>query len=1291
MKRYSVIFSLALALGLAQTIAFAQQSPSRDSFHRMPVNNALAQNTVVHILQDRKGLMWFATLGGLNFYDGYRFRVLSSDPRDPNGLAGVYVNNMYEDSRGRLWIAGYHGWLDSLDPDSGQITHHDPSLYGDRLRPIAGPTAFLETPEGIWVGNSRGLHRYDRDAGRFRLNEDGARGEPLRRISALAAGPGNTIWVGAFSGLYRYDIATGSMEPAQNFAPGDPAWARAYVNAMLREDDGTLWVATSTSGLIRFNEGAGSATVFRHEPGDPTSLASNSAMDILRDSNGRLWIANHAGGLSLFRPESESFRVFRNDPNDPGSIPHDDIWSLYEDRSGLIWIGTAGAAVAQINPSTHRFRTLTSIPRNPNSLSHPFVWDIGQDVLGNLWLASLGGLDRYDPQTGRFAHFLPHPNATTPVENQLQSLHIDDQGTLWVGGVNGSLYRFDPGIGNFNRVDREGAAPGRFSGSRIWHIGGGHDGRIWIAVSEGLFALDTKSGRIVDSLMPSPEIPFRGDPVRSSLADKNGTMWFGGGGAGLIHYDPEREKITVLRHDPDNPRTLSNNVIRSLHLDDNGNLWAGTINGLNRMDPEDRKSLRNQFTFYTRREGLPDNTVYGILPDRAGHLWLSTNQGLARLDPATGSVETFDVADGLAANEFNGGAELATSDGYLYFGSVQGVSFFDPENLPLNHHQADVRLLGLEIAGTPQGGGKGVIDPGPISLGHRENDISLEFTATDYRQPGKNQFSYRLLGHENSWTMPGNRREATYTNLSPGDYEFQARASNNDGVWGEAASLVSFRIAPPPWRTWWAYAIYLAAIAGTLAAWQHNQSAKLRRERDFSEALGQARSIADANYKLAQRYAQYDQLTGLPNRESLLEALDRYMRIAQDTETRIGLLLVNLERFKQINESFGFDAGDHLLKTIVARLQARLRENDYLARVGNDEFAVITQVTMADERSSWHQRLSNRLLDVIREPVDLGEAMIGPKGRVGIAVFPTDASHASELLNCANIAANTAERQGSGSVVRFTQSLLQGGRERLAHEARLERALKQDEFVLLYQPVIGITTKRLVGLEALIRWRSEDGQLLAPAHFIPLAEETGLIIEIGNWVLNEACRQWRTWDEQLERPPWVSVNVSARQLAKGTLVRHLKETISRHQLPDGALKVEITESAMLDQPQELAPKLAGIRELGVAIAMDDFGTGYSSLSHLKTLPLDMLKIDRGFVSDMMSSEQSRAIVGSTISLAHDLGLQVIAEGVETESVLEPLESLGCEMVQGYFFARPMPVSDLVSMGWFSTAGQRSMG
>ena len=1271
-------------------VAAASHTPFQ--FERLPVNGALVQNSVSDMLQDRSGRMWFATLGGVDVYDGGEFRTLDADPRDPDSLAGVLVADLYEDRDGGIWIGGLLGWLDRFDPATGRVTHLPRSLFGPPGRPpVFAEVALWQDPEGrMWIGTVSGLHRYDPASGAVELNVDAAPDRaPVARVRVIVPTGDGRLWVGTEDGLYRFDPAAGGRE---RFAPvpGDEtSLPGAQVNDVLVAPEG-VWVGTSR-GLAR----GGADGRFRryvHAPSDPGSLGGDWVTDLLRDAGGRLWVASQAGGgLSLFVPDASGghFDVHRNDPDDPDSLAVSDLWSLFEDRSGLLWIGTAGLGLNRINPSANRFHRLRSIPFDRDSLRSSFVWDL-QEAGGEVWLATLDGLSAWNPETKHFRHFLPREGDGE--RNQLQSLLVDRAGRFWVGGVDGHLYRFDPADGAFTAVPFPGRGDGRFSSDRIWYFGEGPDGRIWVSVPDALVALDPDTGTVVERIPASDRLPLGvSSAVRASLVDSDGVLWFGGAGAGLIRYETGKGITAIVSHDPDDPASLSGNIVRSLYEGPDGTLWVGTQNGLNRMAAADRRAARNRFELYTRREGLPDGTVYGIVPeptatDGRRRLWLSTNRGLTRFDVDAGTFRNFDVRDGLVGDEMNGGAELVGSDGTIYFGGVDGVSWFRPGSLPLNRHVPQVRISGIEVAGSPRGF-EGAAAPPAVELPHSTDELRLSFAVMDFHQPSRNRFRWRL--GDQAW-VETDRDSVDLAQLAAGTYRFEVMGSNNDGVWSDAPAALDIVVRSPWWATPQAWAAYGALLLLAVGLSEMSLRRKLARERRFSEDLANAHSLAEANHQLALRHAQFDHLTQLPNRASLLDALARYMRSARTHEQAFALLLLNLDRFQRINDTIGHALGDNVLKLSAERLVAAIEpDHDLLARVGSDEFALVAMRPAQVPLDAWLAELAARLQAAIGQPHEHLDASLAITACVGIAVFDgaaaTDVT-AGDLLGHANIALHGAKREGPGQVGRYRPGMVESARERLGIEGRMRRALEHEEFVPFYQPLVDAGSRRLAGFEALIRWQPPDGPMIFPDQFIPVAEESGLIVELGNLMIRQACRQlalWGRWDIA------VAVNVSLRQLRSGSLVPTIREALAASGVPPRCLKIEITESAMMENVEGTADQLRAIRALGVRLSIDDFGTGFSSLSHLKLLPVDEMKIDRSFVADLASNKHSQKIVASIIRLAHELQLAVVAEGVEEESALLHLRALGCDLAQGYFFDRPRAAADLEARGWLSPDAARS--
>lgn len=422
----------------------------------------------------------------------------------------------------------------------------------------------------------------------------------------------------------------------------------------------------------------------------------------------------------------------------------------------------------------------------------------------------------------------------------------------------------------------------------------------------------------------------------------------------------------------------------------------------------------------------------------------------------------------------------------------------------------------------------------------------------------------------------------------------------------------------------------------------------------------------------------HDALTGLPNRALCLDRITRAIERARRRANYIyALLFFDLDRFKLINDSLGHLAGDELLRRVADRLRREVRQLDTVARVGGDEFVVLLE-----EIASPGDAL--RIVKAIRERLRVPFAVEGRQFHItasmGVVLGPADYDRPEELLQNAAIAMGNARAAGRGRVRVFDWSMRQRAERVMDLETNLRLALDRGEFVLHYQPIFCLKTLAPRGVEALVRWRRADGELVSPAEFIPAAEQSGLIVPLGALVLSEACRAMGRWRRGIlgQAPFFMAVNLSARQFTQPELVKQVVGTLRREAMSPADLKLEITESVLMEHPESAMLKLRGLRELGVGIGIDDFGTGYSSLSYLQRFPLDTLKVDRGFVSGM-EEQGNRLIVRSVVSLAHNLGYEVVAEGIETMGQLDDLAALGCDLGQGFYYARPMAEDRLLEM------------
>ncbi|MGI9508499.1 MAG: putative bifunctional diguanylate cyclase/phosphodiesterase [Geminicoccaceae bacterium] len=426
--------------------------------------------------------------------------------------------------------------------------------------------------------------------------------------------------------------------------------------------------------------------------------------------------------------------------------------------------------------------------------------------------------------------------------------------------------------------------------------------------------------------------------------------------------------------------------------------------------------------------------------------------------------------------------------------------------------------------------------------------------------------------------------------------------------------------------------------------------------------------------RLAQ-LAQIDQLTGLANRYRFRDFLERSIALASRQLSTVALMLIDLNRFKAVNDTYGHAAGDLLLKEIAERLQRCVRPSDLVARLGGDEFTIV----MPDiEDMTSLDAAAQRLLAEVRKPICIGSCEVDVGASIGIASYPKDADCADSIIVSADTAMYAGKEQQGGSFQFYTPAMHQRAAYRLKLERNLRRAIPQQQFELFFQPQVDLRSGRLLGFEALLRWRHPELGLVEPNEFIELAEESGLILPIGEWALEATCAQLAAWRKAGLPEVHAAVNFSARQFQDEGLVDLVSTTLARHDLPAHLLEIEITESDILQKPVEANRLLTSFSELGIRVALDDFGTGYSSLNHLRAFPGAIIKVDRSFIRDIETTSSNRAIVQSLIAMAHDLDLKVVAEGVESTAQLRFLASRDCDIVQGYLISKPVPAN---AIGW----------
>jgi len=452
--------------------------------------------------------------------------------------------------------------------------------------------------------------------------------------------------------------------------------------------------------------------------------------------------------------------------------------------------------------------------------------------------------------------------------------------------------------------------------------------------------------------------------------------------------------------------------------------------------------------------------------------------------------------------------------------------------------------------------------------------------------------------------------------------------------------------------------------------WQNERI--VRRQVEGLEQVVTARTQGLENANKQLRYlATHDALTGLPNRVLMDDRISQSIGVAHRLEQVFAVLMLDLDRFKMVNDSLGHRAGDELLKEVSLRLKSVVREVDSVTRLGGDEFVVI--VAPGSEPNAAHQ-VAARIIEAMRPPVRIADVEIHTSASVGIAFYPNDGADIETLLARADAAMYSAKERGRNAVQCFMPGMDTATQEKMRLENDMRIALEQNQFELHYQPKVNTATGVMHGAEALLRWHHPVRGAIPPAEFIPIAEESGLIESLGGWVVREACLQARAWQDQGLPPIRVAVNLSPSQFRQGNIVAIIREALQDARLEPQFLEVELTESTVMSDPEESIVILEELSGMGVLVSVDDFGTGYSSMSYLRRLPIDKLKIDRSFISEVASRSEDALIVRAIVSLAHSLRLKVVAEGVESPEQLEFLKTLGCDQYQGYYYSAALSAS-----------------
>ena len=784
-------------------------------FHHLSMENGLSQNSVMAITQDKNQFLWFGTRGGLNRYDGYRFKVYTNN-ENPNSLSDNSIVSLLTSSNGSM-IVGTENGLNFYDEDTDQFTRVFKGTSSNGLSNNSIECLYQDPQKNIWVGTLDGLnlivdqktHKFkkfyfDRPNGKSRLNV----------ILSVFKDANQNIWVGTEGGLirmyfkkgkYHYKVYKHNANNAQSISSN-------YARSITCDKYQNLWIGTD-NGLNLFNDKTQSFSKFQKSL-SPNSLVNNDIRKVYVDRADKLWIGTQEG-ISLFDLVNKKFTNYKHYPELAGSLSQNSTHSIFQDISGSMYIGTYYKGVNVLYPNSTNFNIYKN-SKAQSSISSNVISGMVEDKFHNLYIGTEGGgLNYFNRSNNSFSHYFANPNNPNALNtNLIKALCLDKAGKLIVGTHRGGLFIFDTDKKKFRKIINVKDEQQNVGTAEIVAITEDSYGTVWVGSKNGLTTIAESNHEYLNKTIKSPiEKKLKNKFIQVLFEDNAKNLWIGTMG-GLFTYSPLTGKIKSYFKTADS-NSLRSNRINCVIQTKKGNICVGTyLGGLSIYNPK-----TGRFKNFSQKDGLPNNNILGIIEDQNENLWLSTDKGLSKMEITTGKFNNYTKSDGLAGNDFNFRSFLKNSYGELFFGGYDGVTSFKSDQIEVNRYVAQITFTGLKLFNEP------VLVNGPDGLlkkdikvtkklvfEHTNNNFSLGFALLNYIKPEKNSYSYKLLGYNKTWVTT-NIPNATYANLQPGNYTLIVKGVNNDGIAGGSPATIEIKILPPFWATWWAYLIYFAIFA----------------------------------------------------------------------------------------------------------------------------------------------------------------------------------------------------------------------------------------------------------------------------------------------------------------------------------------------------------------------------------------------------------------------------------------------------------------------------------------------
>lgn len=978
--RWSLVLAILLALACFGRAEAGERWADlvETVFQNFGREQGLSNPVPIAFAQDGSGFIWIGTQGGLSRWDGYRFRNYPPGPVESGNLPDSWIQTLHTDTNGRLWVGTTAGGLARYDPalDRFATVPLEASANG---RVHIGSIAD-DGSGGLWIGTDDGLNHLDPATGTIATlrHDDRDPGSlPSGKVHAILRDRRGRLWIGTTNGLARRGSETEPFTQIPLAASGDTI----PVTALIEDTDGRIWIGTRQHGAYVQDANSGPPRAVVETDTDSSSLPTDTISALSIADGHQIWMATRGGGIVAVDTITGQTRRVHHDRTLPSSLANDDVWALLLDQAGSMWVGSTGG-LSYHAKAMDAVSTIFGASDRATGLSEAAVYAVLPTADGRVWLGYLsGGIDIIDPMAARVTQLRPdatHPETALPKET-VTAMAEAASGEVYIATPRG-LYRADTAghgvtLMNVTQRDPHTAIYSLFIDAGVLWIGGLEDG-LW-----GM-RLDGKGDLVFG---PTESKQLTDQSINTMVRGSGQDLWVGTLN-GLNRIDLATGTVERILPDPADPISLPGRSVSSLLYDRQNRLWAATFGGGIGLMTGRSPDGKPQFRHLGVADGLPHINIDTLLPDLQGRVWAGTDDGLAVIDPTTLVARALHRVEGSALADYFANAGAVDTMGEPLFGADGGLSIVRAERLRNWDYRPPIVVSDVRIGGNlvPAGGlnSPGAIEP--LVLTPDGNSLAVEFSALDFTAPERNRYAYRLEGFDRNWIeTDASRRLAAYTNLPPGSYTLRLRGSNRDGVWTERDLAIPIRVLPTWYQTlWFMIAACLAALAMVAAlvrsrtAYLHRRQAGL--ERQIADRTADLRAANERLFELA----TVDPLTGCANRRHFVERANDLIALSRRLETPISLAIMDLDKFKSVNDTYGHPAGDEMLRMIGRTGESQIRASDLFGRIGGEEFALLMPNTTADNARQFAERLREAIGDqaaevegtILRMTVSLGLA-----------------------------------------------------------------------------------------------------------------------------------------------------------------------------------------------------------------------------------------------------------------------------------------------------------------------------